>query len=542
MTPTPTSEGIARLLKIVDTRTGRPTTHRVLSTQITIGADPRCDIVLIDDGTIASQHVILRFVQGRCLALPKDGSVAIDDVAVRRPVAPLEPGRMLTFGAYRLQIAEATDGDLVGTTPTEEQDQTEQAYRELVRRKLVRRLDLRRRDVTQTDDDLLRDQVALILHDIIREPDSALPASMNAGAFVTEMADECLGLGPIEDLLRDHQVSEIMVVDAEHIYIERRGRLEQVDKRFTSDEALEIIIQRIVRPLGRRIDQAVPMVDARLRDGSRVNAVIPPLAVRGPCLTIRKFPANPLSADDLAQFGSLTTRMARFLERAVKAKQNLLISGGTGSGKTTLLNIMSSYIWPDERIVTVEDAAELQLQQEHVVSLETRPPSLEGKGEYTIRDLVRNALRMRPDRIIVGECRGSEALDMLQAMNTGHAGSMTTIHANTPRDSLARLETLVLLADKGLSSRAVREQIVQSIGLVVQQSRLQGGARKVTHISEVVGLDGHGNFIVEDIFHFVTRGIDHNGRIIGDFKLTGHLPSFLGDMVTLGLVGDGEYI
>lgn len=538
---TPTSDIAARLVKLTDTRTGQPRTYRVRRAEVHVGGDPRrCDVVL--DDSAAARHLTLKFnATGHCFVVRGEAPFEIDGVVVRRPAVPLALGQALTIGPYRLEIA--TVGVDAPVSEDEARAESTQAYRETVRRELVRRLDLRRRNITETDDESLRDEVALILHDIISEPDTRLPDGVDGSTFVTELADECLGLGPIEALLRDREISEIMVVDAQHIYVERAGELTLVaDKRFTSDEALEIIIQRIVRPLGRRIDQAVPMVDARLRDGSRVNAVIPPLAVRGPCLTIRKFPSDPLGVDDLIAYDSLTRRMSRFLERSVKARQNILISGGTGSGKTTLLNIMSSYIWPTERIVTVEDAAELQLQQEHVVALETRPPSLEGKGAYTIRDLVRNALRMRPDRIIVGECRGSEALDMLQAMNTGHAGSMTTVHSNSPRDSLSRLETLVLLADKGLSSRAVREQIVQSIGLVVQQCRLQGGARKITHISEVVGLDSHGDFIVEDIFRFVIDGIDAMGRVRGAFKLTGHLPSFLGDMVTLGLVEDKEYI
>lgn len=527
------------LLKVVDPKQ-QPLTHPIRGGQLTVGRDPRqCEIALPSDAVLP-RHFSLRFVGDKVVVVAHGGPIHIDGKLVDRPIVHLDPDQTLEVAGYRFTVLRPEAER--AADPEREESSAAQVYREAVRRKLVHRLDLRRRDITQEADEALRDQVSLILHDVIREPDTRLPPELDGASFVTEMTDECLGLGAIEDLLRDRDVSEIMVVDTEHIYAERRGRIHRINKRFTSDEALEIIIQRIVRPLGRRIDQSVPMVDARLKDGSRVNAVIPPLAVRGPCLTIRKFPSNPLSVDDLIAYGSMTARMARFLERSVKAKQNILISGGTGSGKTTLLNVLSSYIWPDERVVTVEDAAELQLRQEHVVSLETRPPSLEGKGAYTIRDLVRNALRMRPDRIIVGECRGSEAIDMLQAMNTGHAGSMTTVHANNPRDSLSRLETLVLLADKGLSNRAVREQIVQSIGLVVQQSRLQGGVRKVTHISEVAGLDTHGDFIVEDIFRFVADGIDAQGRIVGGFKLTGQLPSYLGEMITLGLVDDGEFI
>ena len=330
------------------------------------------------------------------------------------------------------------------------------------------------------------------MDELLDEHARELPKGLDRGRLRKELADEVLGLGPLEDLLSDPIVSEVMVVDRATIYVERKGRLELTGQRFSSEDALRSAIERIVTPLGRRIDESTPMVDARLKDGSRVNAIIPPLALRGPCLTIRKFSSRKLGVDDLIDFGSLDARMARFLQRAVIARRNILVSGGTGSGKTTLLNILSSAIPNDERIVTIEDAAELRLDQPHVVSLETRPANMEGKGEYSIRDLVKNALRMRPDRIVVGECRGGEALDMLQAMNTGHDGSLTTTHANSPDEAIARLETLVLMGGVELPTRAIREQIANSIHLVVQQQRFVDGTRKITSIAEVIGMDDEG--------------------------------------------------
>jgi pilus assembly protein CpaF len=301
-------------------------------------------------------------------------------------------------------------------------------------------------------------------------------------------------------------------------------------------------IERIVTPLGRRIDESTPLVDARLKDGSRVNAVIPPLALRGACITIRKFAKNPLRVEDLIRFGSLNERMARFLTRAVRIRKNIVISGGTGSGKTTLLNVLSGAIPEDERVVTIEDAAELQLAQPHVVSLESRPPNLEGKGAYTIRDLVRNALRMRPDRIVVGECRGSEAIDMLQAMNTGHEGSMTTTHANSPREAVARIETLCLMAGVDLPVRAIRSQIASSVHLIVQQSRLSDGSRRVTAVSEVVGIDDDGDVELNEIFSFVRLSTAGDGKITGEYRASGYLPSFVDELIAHNVAPDGDFV
>jgi pilus assembly protein CpaF len=351
--------------------------------------------------------------------------------------------------------------------------------------------------------------------------------------MLEEIVDEIVGLGPIEPLLRDTTVTEVMVNGPSEVYLERLGRLQLSGITFKDDEHVMRIIDRILAPIGRRIDEASPMVDARLADGSRVNAVIPPISLVGPTLTIRKFAARPLETDDLIQHGSATPEMFELLRSCVEARLNVFVSGGTSAGKTTTLNILSSFIADDERIVTIEDAAELQLRQPHVVTLEARPPNIEGKGEVTIRDLVRNALRMRPDRIIVGECRGGEALDMLQAMNTGHDGSMSTGHANSPRDMLARLETMVLFAGVDLPLRAAREQIASSVDLIVHQERMKDGSRRITHITEVQGMEGD-VIILQDVFVFEQTGVA-DGRIQGRLRATGIRPKFTDKFEVMGV-------
>jgi len=351
-----------------------------------------------------------------------------------------------------------------------------------------------------------------------------LPADMKA-RLSEDIVNELLGYGPIQSLLDDPTITEIMINGADHVYIERNGELERTGVIFPDDEAVLRLIDRIILPLGRRIDADSPTVDARLTDGSRVNAVIRPVAIDGPSLTIRKFAREKLQVPDLIRFGSLTSNMAQFLEACVVAKLNIVISGGTGSGKTTLLNVLSEFIPANERIVTIEDAAELQLHQEHIVRLEAKPPDTEGKGAVPIRHLVRNALRMRPNRIIVGEVRGGEALDMLQAMNTGHDGSLTTLHANTPRDAISRLETLVLLAGFDIPLRIVREQIASAVDLIVQQSRLRDGSRKVTSITEVIGMEGE-VVVLNEIFKFQETGVGDNSQVIGELMPTGLRPMF----------------
>jgi pilus assembly protein CpaF len=358
--------------------------------------------------------------------------------------------------------------------------------------------------------------------------------------LVNTVSHDLVGYGPITPLLNDPDVSEIMVNGPFHIYAEKRGKLVQIDSRFRDEEHAMQIIEKIVAPLGRRIDESSPMVDARLPDGSRVNAIIPPLALNGPTITIRKFPQHRLQINDLVEFNTLTSEMAHFLDACIKARLNVLISGGTGSGKTTLLNVLSSFIPHDERIVTIEDAAELQLSQDHVVSLETRPPNIEGKGAITIRDLVRNSLRMRPDRIVIGEVRSSEALDMLQAMNTGHDGSLATGHANTPRDMLSRLETMVLMAGMDLPIRAIREQIAGAIDIIIQQSRLKDGSRKITHITEVIGMEGE-MITLQDIFVFRTTGSHDGGNVEGNFMPTGIRPHCSEKLESYGISLPGEW-
>jgi len=407
---------------------------------------------------------------------------------------------------------------------------------------LLDSLDLRRLSTKELEGPELRLRVETTLDRLVDDHARRISPSLARPRLRKLILDEVLGLGPLEDFLKDATVAEVMVIDRDTIYIERRGRIELTGARFTSDDALRSAIERIVTPLGRRIDESTPMVDARLKDGSRVNAIIPPLALKGPCVTIRKFPTNRLKMEDLLGFGSLDERMARFLERSVVARRNLVVSGGTGSGKTTLLNVLSSAIPRAERIITIEDAAELTLSQPHVVTLETRPRNMEGKGEYTIRDLVRNALRMRPDRIIVGECRGGEALDMLQAMNTGHDGSLTTIHANSAAEAVARMETLVLMAGLELPARAIREQIAASIHVIVQQARFSDGSRRITDVSEVIGIQDDGSIRTEPIFEFVRAPNGADGSVRGEYRATGYMPSYVEEFVTLGLVRDGKFL
>jgi pilus assembly protein CpaF len=352
--------------------------------------------------------------------------------------------------------------------------------------------------------------------------------------LIAEIIDETIGFGPINRLIRDPSISEIMVNGPQNVYVEKKGRLVLTDVVFKDDQHVMRVIEKIVAPLGRRIDESSPMVDARLPDGSRVNAIIPPLALNGPSITIRKFSEKPYTVKDLINFGTMTPEVAMFLKSCVEARLNIVVSGGTGSGKTTTLNVISSFIPDDERIVTIEDAAELQLAQEHVVRLETRPPNIEGKGAITIRDLVRNSLRMRPDRIVVGEVRSGEALDMLQAMNTGHDGSLTTGHANSPRDMLSRLETMVLMAGMDLPVRAIREQIASAIDLIVHQARLKDGSRKITHITEITGMEGD-VITMQDIFVFRQHGRDEKGRITGAIVPTGIKPKFVERLVDAGI-------
>jgi len=372
------------------------------------------------------------------------------------------------------------------------------------------------------DETLLRRRVEELVEEKLRA--DKMPYSRQVrNRLVSDMADEILGFGPIEPLLRDPTVTEVMVNRVDQVYCERFGKIELTDITFRDLEHIRHVIDKIVTPLGRRVDESSPMVDARLPDGSRVNAIIPPLSLNGPVLTIRKFSVDPYTVEDLIGFGSLTQGMAAFLAGCVKAKFNCLVSGGTGSGKTTLLNVLSSFISDTERIVTIEDAAELKLHQPHVVRLESRPPNIEGKGEVKIRDLVRNSLRMRPDRIIVGEVRGGEALDMLQAMNTGHEGSISTVHANTPRDALSRMEVMVMMSGMDLPSRAIREQVASAIHMIIQVGRMSDGSRKVVSVSEVQGMEGN-VIVMQDLFTYQQKGVGEGGKVLGTMQATGMVP------------------
>jgi pilus assembly protein CpaF len=378
----------------------------------------------------------------------------------------------------------------------------------------------------------VRRQIEEIFGKVIDEEGLALTRAERV-RMLEQITDEIIGLGPLEPLLRDESISEVMVNGPRQVYIERSGKLELTNVVFQNDDHVMRIIDRIIAPIGRRVDESSPMVDARLTDGSRVNAIIPPLSLVGPVITIRKFSASPFTVDDLVRFGTATADMFDFMRACVEARLNIFVSGGTGSGKTTTLNVLSSFIPNDERIVTIEDAAELQLRQEHVVTLESRPPNIEGKGAIPIRELVRNSLRMRPDRVIVGECRSGEALDMLQAMNTGHDGSMSTGHANSPRDMLSRLETMVLMAGVDLPVRAIREQIASAVDLIVHQSRLKDGTRKITHITEVQGMEGD-VIVMQDVFVFEQTGVSE-GKIEGRLKATGIRPKFVEKFEVMGI-------
>ena len=410
-------------------------------------------------------------------------------------------------------------------------------WRNRLHEELLHMMDLRRTDIGAMDEDQLRHHIQTLIAEIIKDMEGKLPDDVDKDELAEEVLNEAVGLGPLEELLAQDDITEVMVNRHDEIYIEKAGKLTKSNVVFSSDNAVMSAIERIVAPLGRRIDESSPMVDARLKDGSRVNAIIPPLALRGPCLTIRKFSKQKLYAEDLINFGAISQPMVDFLKMAVEHHKNILVSGGTGSGKTTLLNILSNFIPDTERIITVEDAAELQLSQPHLVTLESRPPNMEGKGAIPIRDLVKNCLRMRPDRIVVGECRGGEALDMLQAMNTGHDGSLTTAHANTPRDMLARLEVMVLMAGMDLPSKAIREQIASAIHLVVQQTRFSDGSRRVINITEVTGMEGD-IIQLQDIFRFQQEGFDDNGKVKGSYQATGSIPEFYEDLRSRGLAVD----
>lgn len=526
-----------------------------------IGRDLQCAVALVANN-ISRRHASVEWTPNGLLVTDTSSNGTLVDELLLRRGARLVPAARTTLqiGRFRIEVegpqvvpaskkggTETADPESDAEAPTSgiSPTPTTEAGPELrrrIHRRLLENLDLPGLDRAAMDAAVLRPKVVAALRRIVADLGQETPHGEIQEQLVHELSDEALGLGPLEALLADPDVSEIMVVDPHTIFIERAGKMELSGLKFTDDDSVRAVIERIVTPLGRRIDESTPLVDARLRDGSRVNAVIPPLALRGPCITIRKFAKEPLRMPDLVRFGSLSGDMARFLERAVKVRKNIIISGGTGSGKTTLLNVLSGAIPTHERVVTIEDAAELQLRQPHVVSLEARPANLEGKGEYSIRDLVKNALRMRPDRIVVGECRGGEAIDMLQAMNTGHEGSLTTTHANSPKEAVARIETLCLMAGLDLPVRAIRQQIASSVHVIVQQSRFSDGSRRVTNVAEVLGIDDDGEVELREIYCFKVSRSHAGSRIEGEFVASGYLPSFLPQFMAHGLVDDGAAV
>ena len=402
---------------------------------------------------------------------------------------------------------------------------------------LLHQMDLRRKDVNRMSDEDLREEAAHLISQTVSSLSAEIPQNIDLNLLKSNVLNEAVGLGPLEQFLEDDEVTEIMVNNHTEIFLEKDGKIVRSRNQFSNDAAVYAVIERVITPIGRRIDESSPIVDARLKDGSRVNAVIPPIALKGPSMTIRKFPKNRMQFSDLITFGSANQQIVDFFKVCVESHKNIIVAGGTGSGKTTLLNVLSNFIPPADRIVTIEDAAELSLAQPNLVSLESRPSNLEGKGGVPIRDLVKNSLRMRPDRIVIGECRGGEAIDMLQAMNTGHDGSLTTIHANTPRDVISRLEVLVLMAGLDLPVAAIREQVASAVHLIVQQTRYPCGSRKISKVTEVVGVES-GTVQLQDIFEFRQQGIDSSGKVTGVFQPTGFIPTFYDELRSMGKAVD----
>jgi pilus assembly protein CpaF len=538
-------------------RPDKPPTYFDMAEGIySIGSDEDCKLIMAHSD-IADRHAILSINSNSCWIedLGSENGTFVNQHKVQGR-STVMPGDKIEIGPFTLIIdpqpeektIPATDKPPVITTPINTHsteppiastiidplEKQKRSIRKQVHEELIKRMELKRLVASHINQDELKANATKVIRDIISEVSFKLPAGIQPEILIKEICDEALGLGPLEGLLADPQVTEIMVNGHENIYVEQNGKLIKTNYSFLNNDSVAAVIERIVSPLGRRIDESQPYVDARLPNGSRVNAIIHPLSLQGPCLTIRKFSDKPFTKENMINFGTFTEEMARFIDVCVQLRKNIIISGGTGSGKTTLLNITGNFFPPGERIVTIEDAAELRLKHEHIVRLEARPANIEGKGAITIRDLVRNSLRMRPDRIVVGECRGGEALDMLQAMNTGHDGSLTTVHANTPRDVISRLETMVLMSGLNLPVRAIREQIASAVDVIVHESRFSDGSRKVTHITEVVGLEGD-QITMQDIFEFRQTGIGTDGKVIGGFVPTGAVPTFIEEIASRGL-------
>ena len=530
-----------------------------------IGRNPSCQI-RFDFPDVSERHAVLTVRDGR--AVVEDLHSANGTYVNGEPIdgaVVLDSGMVVQVGESMLRVCDENDwavkaaedaaqdepaaGEAEPVARDAEEDdeppppdpmrELRRNVQEQIQKELLKRMDMKRLTMQGVDreglEDTAREKIRQIIDEVVangRLPDGIDPVRLEDDVF-----NEAMRLGPLEDLLADDSVSEIMVNGPDKVYIERGGKLQLSDCQFTDDASVLSVIERIIAPLGRRCDESQPYVDARLADGSRVNAIIAPLALSGPTITIRKFSKKALTPADFIRFGTWTHNAAEFMKLCVWLRKNIIVAGGTGSGKTTLLNLLSGYIPHSERIVTVEDAAELRLQQPHVVRLEARPPNIEGKGAVPIRDLVKNCLRMRPDRIIVGECRGGEALDMLQAMNTGHDGSLTTVHANSPRDVISRLETMVLMSGMELPSRAIREQIASAVDIIIHESRLSDGSRKVTAITEVTGREGN-QIVMQDLFAFKQSGVGPDGKIIGEFKPTGAMPTWFDQLAGRGIKCD----
>ena len=512
---------------------------------LTIGRSDSSDIVL-SDMSVSRRHAILSTSSGECFIedLASTAGTWLNGEKINSKMRIL-PGDKLKIGGFELslskpeQVAAKPQQGKVGQAPSDGrvpiydiQTSTEMYSDEMlelarvIQARVLEILNIAGASVNKLPTSAMRPKVEDALDQVLRELRHRIPSGIQIEKFRAVLMDDLIGFGPLSPLLRAPDISEIMINGPDNIFVESKGIQYRTPVRFNGESHLQSIIQRIVEPLGRHIDAASPMVDARLDDGSRVNAVIPPLSLDGSLVTIRKFASKKLTDEDLIKFGSLNRPMAQFLKEAVRSRQNILVSGGTGSGKTTLLNILSQFIPEKERIITVEDSAELKLTHENLCRLEARPANIEGQGRITIRDLVINTLRMRPDRIIVGECRGAEALDMLQAMNTGHDGSMTTCHANNPRDALSRLENMVMMAGFELPSSAIREQIASAINLIIQQTRLPDGSRKIVKITEVCGRENN-TILLQDIFTFEQEGYDENFKVVGHHSATGNIPRFI---------------
>ena len=535
---------------------GRRESRDLVDGTYVIGRGESCR-VRIDLPDVSERHAILTVRGDRAIIedLHSSNGTLVNGEPIDQAVV-LDSGKVVQVGSSLLRVsddaadavapaeqayAEAEGG--ADGSPGDDDADAPDPMRELrrsvqtqIQGELLKRMDLKKLTMQGVDRDGLVETAREKIHSIIEEvvSNGRLPRGIDSERLEEDVFNEAMRLGPLEDLLADDSVSEIMVNGPEKVYVERNGRLQLSDCQFADDASVLAVIERIVAPLGGRIDESQPYVDARLSDGSRVNAIIPPLALSGPTITIRKFARRAFSAADLARVGTWTEDVESFMRLCVALRKNIVVAGGTGSGKTTLLNVLSAFIPNTERIVTVEDAAELRLQQPHVVRLEARPPNIEGKGAVTIRDLVRNCLRMRPDRIIVGECRGGEALDMLQAMNTGHDGSLTTVHANSPRDVISRLETMVLMSGMELPSRAIREQIASAVDVIIHESRLSDGSRRVTAVTEVTGMEGD-QIVMQDIFSFRQSGVGSDGRVMGELLATGAVPTWIDQVRSRGM-------